>query len=133
LIGKREIYETTFGFQEIPGEGDAYYGIDYVKNSLDKDSLNNGDFTNDDFVDGIYFEDIVLTESDRLFAAGDTVILDIHSIGVETSNFLVDIQNEIFRGSPFDEPPANVRTNITGGAIGYFIVSDSRREEVLIQ
>ena len=127
------IYETIFSFQEIPGEGDAYYGIDYVAGSTDRDSLFNGQFTNDEFVDGEYFEDIDISDYDRLFKIGDQVVLDIFSIGFETSEYLVDVQSEVFRGGLFDAPPANVRTNITGGAAGYFIVSAANRATFTIQ
>ena len=127
-------YETLFDFQEIEGEGDAYYGIDYLKGSTAGDSLVNGSYTNDAFLDGEYFEEIILTEDDRLFLTGDTAVVEIYSIGEETANFLFDIESEIYRGGPFDPPPANIRSNITGGRVfGYFIVSDARRQEVVIR
>ncbi len=125
-------YETVFDFQEIPGEGDAYYAVDYQVGSPAKDSIINGGYADDRFVDGQFFEDVVVTEDDRLFDSGDTAIIEIHSIGLETALFLQDIETEIYRGSPFDPPPANVRTNITGGATGYFIASDARRDTVFI-
>jgi len=124
-------YGLSFGFQEIPGEGDGYFGVDYLKGNLDKDTLSYGGFTNDQIGDGVYFGDIVLTNEGYML--GDTAVLDIHSIGIETSNYLTDIQLEVFRGSPFDPPPANVRTNIEGGAIGYFIMSDARRKEIVVE
>lgn len=127
------IYESIFSFQEIPGEGDAYYGIDYVEGTTDNDTLFNGQFTNDDFVDGEYFEDIDISDYDRLFKIGDKVVLDIFSIGFESSEYLVDIQTEVFRGGLFDTPPANVRTNISGGALGYFIASGANRETLVVE
>lgn len=128
-----EVYETFISFQEIQGEGDAYYAIDYEKGTLEGDSLFNGGFADDAFIDGLFFEDIEMTDYDRPHELGDTVYVELHSIGLETSKFLQDIQDELFRGSPFDAPPTNVRTNISGGAIGYFIVGDSRRAELVIQ
>lgn len=127
------IYESLFSFQEIPGEGDAYYGIDYIENSTDRDSLFNGQFTNDDFVDGEYFEDVEISDYDRLFKIGDRIVLDIFSIGFETSEYLLDVQTEVFRGSIFDTPPANVRTNISGGALGYFIASGANRATLVVE
>jgi len=127
------IYETLFDFQEIPGEGDAYYGIDYLAGSAAGDSLINGSFTNDEFIDGQYLDDIDLSADDRLFQIGDTAVIEIYSIGKETANFLIDIESEIFRGGPFDAPPANVRTNFTGGAIGYFIIADARSARLVIE
>ena len=127
------IYETIFSFQEIPGEGDAYYGVDYITGSTDKDTLFNGQFTNDEFVDGEYFEDIEISDYNRLFKLGDKVVLDIFSIGFETSEYLLDVQTEVFRGGLFDPPPVNVRTNISGGALGYFIVSGTDRKTFTVQ
>ncbi len=126
-------YLALFSFQETPGEGDAYYAINYLKGSTDGESLRNGGFANDDFVDGEYFEDIVVSEDEnRLFNPGDTVVFELFSIGLESNNYLMDIESEIFRGSPFDAPPANVRSNFNNGAVGYFIMSGgSQVEEVL--
>lgn len=127
------IYETIFSFQEIAGEGDAYYGIDYIQGSTDKDTLFNGQFTSDEFVDGEYYEDLEISDIDRLFKQGDVVVLDIFSIGIETSEYLLDIETEVFRGDIFDPPPVNVRTNISGGAIGYFIASGTDRQTYIVQ
>ncbi len=127
------VYGTTFGFQETAGGDDAYYAIDFLKGTMAGDSMRNGGFANDDFVDEEYFADIELSEFDRLYALGDTAIVELYSIGDETANYLSDIESEVFRGSPFDPPPANVRTNFTGGAVGYFIASGAQQVEVVIE
>lgn len=133
IIDSFHIYGTIFDFQESPGEGDAYYAIDFLKGTMQGDSMRNGGFANDDFVDGEYFEGIELSEVDRFYELGDTAVLEFYSIGIETANFLIDIESEIFRGSPFDPPPANVRTNFTGGAVGYFIISGAQSREIIIK
>lgn len=125
-------FDALFSFQEIEGEGDGYYVSTYVKGTLYGDSLIYGGFADDSFADGTYIEDVSFYGGEE-FYFGDTIILDFFSIGMETASYLQDIENEIFRGSPFDAPPANVRTNIEGGAIGYFIVSDARRAEFVIE
>ncbi len=127
------LHETVFSFQEIPGEGDAYFGVDYLKGTLAADSITNGGYADDAFADGQYIDGVLLSEDDRYFELGDTAVVELFSIGLETAEFLQDIENEIYRGSPFDAPPANVRTNIEGGAIGYFIISDARRAEIVIE
>ena len=127
------IYGTIFSFQETPGDDDAYYAVDYLKGTMAGDSMRNGGFANDDFADGEYFAEIELSEYDRLFAVGDTAILELFSIGDETANYLADIESEIYRGLPFDPPPANVRTNFTGGAIGYFIISGAKQVEIIVE
>lgn len=129
----KDKYETVFGFQELIGEGDAYYAVDYLKGSIAGDSLVNGQFANDEFVDGEYFDDIYISDYERLFEIGDTAVIELYSIGIETSNYLVDIESEIFRGGPFDPPPANVRSNIQGGALGYFIAAGAKQVSIIKQ
>lgn len=128
-----DLYETVFEFQEIPGEGDAYYLIDYKKGSVDGDSLFNGVFANDDFFDGEYIDDIRVSEEERLYAVGDTVVIELLSIGKESASFIADIESEVFRGGPFDPPPANVRSNISNGALGYFIMADAKSVELIVK
>ena len=128
-----DLYGTVFDFQENMGDGDAYYAIDYLKGSAAGDSLINGSYADDEFVDSEYFEDIEISEEDRLFEIGDTAVIELYSIGQETFRFLTDIESEIFRGGPFDAPPANVRTNFSGNAVGYFIISGGQQVELIIQ
>jgi len=123
-------YSVYFSFRDTEGEGDGYYGVIYNKGSLDGDTIFNGDFVNDEFIDGSYFEDVDLTSS--LHYEGDTVIVELHSIGIETSNYLNDIQEEVFRGGLFDSPPVNVRSNFSNGALGYFITSGAQKIEIVI-
>lgn len=127
------VYETIFAFQETPGSGDAYYFIDYLKGSLAGDSVQNGGFVDDQYFDGAYLKNVVVTESDRLYFEGDTVVVEMHSIGVSSYFFLEEMSNVIYGNGPFDPPPANVKTNISNGAVGYFIISDARRDEIVIQ
>lgn len=124
-------YDVFFDFEDTPGEGDGYYGIDYKKGTTDGDTLFNGGFTNDEFVDGIKFTEITLSD-DEEFYLGDTVIVEAYSIGIDASNYLQDVINEVFRGGIFDPPPVNVRSNISNGALGYFIASGIQREEVIV-
>jgi|GEM_PF-1505382 len=124
-------YDVYFSFEDTEGEGDGYYGVIYNKGTLSGDTIFNGDFIDDEFIDGSYFEDVNLTSSTHI--AGDTVILDLHSIGIETSNYLTDIQEEIFRGGLFDAAPVNVRSNFSNGALGFFITSGARRIELIIE
>lgn len=126
----KEIYGLFFDFWETPGEGDGYYGIDYHKGSPLGDTITNGGFINDDFVDGLYLENLSIENFG--YSLGDTVILEVHSVGIEATNYLQDIEVEIFREGIFDPTPVNVRSNISNGAVGYFIVSGARRIEYVM-
>jgi len=123
-------YYVLFSFQETDGEGDGYIGVDYKKGEEDW-KLTSGEYTNDDFVDGLYFEDISVTNGD--YFLGDTIILEMYSIGLEASNFLQDIESEVFRNGLFSPPPVNIRSNFSNGALGYFIASGAERAEVSLE
>ena len=126
-------YETVFGFQETPGLGDAYYVVDYQLGSAFGDTLLNGGYADDEFFDGQFIDDIRVTEEDYLHQAGDSVIVELYSLGEETAKFLLDIELEVFRGGPFDPPPANVRSNFSGDALGYFIMSGADQQMIIIE
>lgn len=126
-----DTYDIYFSFDEEDGEGDGYFGIDFLKGTKGGDTLVNGGFIDDEFIDGEYFDDISLTES--IYAIGDTAILEVHSIGRDASRFLQDIIDETFRDGLFDPTPVNVRSNFSNGAVGYFITSCSSRIEVVIE
>jgi len=128
-----DLYESIFDFQETLGEGDGYYFIDFLKDSVDGDSLFNGGYANDEFIDGEYLSDIKITEFDRLYKMGDTLIIELYSIGKETVNYFSDIESEVFSDGPFDAPPANIRTNISNGALGYFIIGDAESVELIVE
>jgi len=126
-----DYYDVFFGFQETPGIGDGYYGVDYRKGTSDGDTLIIGGFTNDDFGDGVFYSDITVTNEG--YEIGDTIILDVFSIGAEASNYLQDVINEVFREGVFDPPPVNPRSNISNGALGYFITSGAGRYEYVVK
>jgi len=126
-----ELHDIYFDFWENEGEGDGYYANDYRKGTANRDTLFNGGFTNDDFVDGLYFQDISVTENSH--ALGDTVILDTYSIGKDAADFLQAIGNEVFREGLFDPAPVNVKGNVSNSALGYFIISEARRFEIIIK
>lgn len=126
------IYEVLFDFQENSTTGDGYYGVSYEKGTPIGDTLFVGGFVNDDIGNGQYFENVGITDYDYLHALGDTAIVEIYSIGTKSVDYLIELATETFRGGPFDPPPANVSTNITGGAIGYFMIADARTSTIII-
>lgn len=125
-----EFIVLSFNFKETKGEGDGYFIRDYKLNSLRKDSLSNGAYISDEFIDGILLEDISVTQEG--FEIGDTAVIDLFSIGIDAVNFLQDLTNEVYKGGFFDPPPVNIRTNISNGAIGYFIIGGASRDTIII-
>lgn len=126
-----ELYDVYFDFWENEGEGDGYYGVDYLKGTTNGDTLFNGDFTNDDFLDGLYFQDVTVTNEGH--ELGDTVVLELYSIGKDAADYLQAIGNEVFRQGLFDPAPVNVPSNISNDALGYFIIGGAQKIEVVVQ
>jgi hypothetical protein len=61
---------------------------------------------------------------------GDTsmVTLEMHSVTTGYYDFMTAMMLEtVWKGSPWDGPPANVAGNVSNGAKGYFRASDVKR------
>jgi hypothetical protein len=94
--------------------------------------------TDDKFINGtyangtsIYFLD-QSSEYERL-VAGDTVTVELNSLGKEYFNFLQEAQAELRGSNPlFSGPPANVKGNISNGAIGFFSAYSVSRASVRV-
>jgi hypothetical protein len=62
----------------------------------------------------------------------NSIILETLSISKNYYNFLLDSNQEtVWRGSPWDAPPANISTNVVNGA-GFFKASDVKRNKVTL-
>lgn len=121
-------YINYFGY-EPEGLGHCYLWNLYLDNRLYNDSLHKSVFTTDDFVDGNYIKDfeIFFISEDKLDNDTTYVVVEMHSISKEYNDFLVSLLLEtVWKGSPWDGPPANAVPNISNGALGYFRASDRK-------
>jgi len=90
------------------------------------DTLNEWFVTDDKFLNGNYTNGIGIGYLDQGTAEeglqlGDTVTVEVNSIGKDYANFLFEAQTELFGSNPlFSGPPANVKGNISNGGIGFF-------------
>lgn len=91
------------------------------------DSLSRIGITDDRIVDGGYLYGVYilfLREEEVVF--GDTLTIATSTISEDYYNYLVEAQTELNPKNPlFSGPPANVKSNISNGAIGYFAVFGS--------
>ena len=56
-----------------------------------------------------------------MLVPGDTVTVELNNMGKEYFGFLQEAQAELRGSNPlFSGPPANVKGNISNGAIGFF-------------
>jgi len=123
-------YELLIYAKE-PQETKDYYMVKYYRN----DSLTyDGDtdvYVLDDYGVG---ENIAGVPSDVWYAIGDKAGLEMYSLsrdGFLFYNDLVIMLNS--DGGMFSPPPANPRTNFSGGALGFFQVSAVNSREVVLQ
>lgn len=125
-------YTVVPYFQEPPAEGDHYIFKMLINGEYFTDSLIDWFFTNDDIVNGSYIGD---AEFFTFYAElGDEITFEMFSITeADFDNLNAILLETEFRGGLFDGAPANVPTNVTGGAVGQFIMADVERKTVTIQ
>ena len=130
-------YSVRLWSQELPGVGDSYLWKLWVNDEPVRDTLTELTITTDELFDGWYVADVEvhnLQINEEAFP-GDTVTLEQWNIGYEGYQVFFGIANETaFNGGLFDAPPANVETNLSNGALGYFGAAGvSRKSAVIVE
>jgi hypothetical protein len=120
------------GFWEVksffsdPSTKDYYRFLISRNGTILSDTLAEWFVTDDLFLNGNYVYDAPVafldqSAADEVLKSGDTVMVEMNSIGKEYAEFLWEAQSEIMGSNPlFGGPPANVKGNINNGAIGFF-------------
>lgn len=127
-VGK--IYEVLLYAKE-PQDTDDYYLFKFFRN----DSLSVGEDGEIYVVDDANLgENIDGIGSPIYFAAGDLARCEIYSLSRTAFVFYRDLQNLLNNdGGLFSQPPANTRTNLSDGAIGFFQASALHEREIEIK
>jgi hypothetical protein len=128
-------YSVRIWTQELPGQGDRYMWLTYVNGSSVRDTLRELTFVDDVLYDGVYVADVEIDflEIDTEATTGDTVLIKQYNIGPEAYDIFIGIMNETdWNGGLFDAPPANVATNLSNGALGYWGAASVREKSVII-
>ncbi len=93
--------------------------------SLTDDRFFNGNYTNGIIVQFLYEDELV---------DGDTFTLVLSNITEQYYNYLLQAQTEINPKNPlFSGPPANVGTNLSNGAVGYFAAFPSEFTSTIVK
>lgn len=109
-----------------------------VNNKLISDTLTEITAQNDDFFDGNYTNGITsqvldMTDPGEKVQAGDTVTFELNGITEEFYNFILEAQSESFGQNPlFSGPPANIRSNISNDALGFFTAYSVSRSSRIV-
>ncbi len=117
--GEKPLYKVRIWTQELPGTGDHYRWISYVNGIAQSDSLKNAVFADDQLFEGADVNGVAM---DKVRAnPGDVVRVEQLSISAAAFDVIEAILKQTeWRGGLFDPPPANVPTNISNGALGFF-------------
>lgn len=110
-----------FGFaQEPPTYGDKYLFKYYINGELSTDTLNEVVFTDDEGVNGNYINGLEIYFIDDA-ESGDTITIEAQTITNEYYDYIISFMLETeWQAGAFGGPPANIKTNISNGALGFF-------------
>ena len=124
-------YDVLFYGREPEPAGDYYLYLLYINNKLYTDTITEVSFVSDEFVNGNYIRDLPIyrIREAEVIPVPVEVTLEMHSITKQYYDFLSSLMVEtVWRGSPWDGPPANVPGNISNGATGFFRASEIKRK-----
>jgi len=120
-------YTLSVWGQEVAGERNYYMWKYKINGTFGRtDSLQNVYFLDDKGIDGAYIPGYPIYSIDsKEIQSGDTLSLYGYTISADYYQFLRSILLETFwrGGGPWDGPPANIPSNFTNGALGYFWVA----------
>jgi hypothetical protein len=127
-------YAILYFGPEKPSPGDFYLWNLYINDTIFNKYYWNSTFTDDKFVNGSYIHDFMVyfIEKSDLKKDTNSIVLESLSISKNYYNFLLDSNQEtVWRGSPWDAPPANISTNVVNGA-GFFKASAVKRNKIVL-
>jgi hypothetical protein len=126
-FGKNGSWETQLYIQDPPGAN--YYSFRGYRNEiLVTDTLSNVRISDDKFYDDRYVRGMPTLfwnqeQKSEKINVGDKIKLQVGSITKEYYTFLDELKQEVNPKNPlFSGPSANVSTNISNGAYGFFSV-----------
>ena len=103
-----------------------FYSFQVYKNGvLQSDTINEMAITDDRFFNGSYLAGVpayFMHGEDANFEQGDVITLKMGGITKDYFTFVAELRDETFkfRNPLFSGPPANIISNVSGGAVGYF-------------
>lgn len=130
-----EYFEEWYGYWEVqlfawdPVETEDYYTFNVYRYDtlltypINEITIIDDSYFNGNFINGasIYYF-VTDDEYGEYLYPGDSITVQMSGITQEYYNFLYEFQDETseFRNPLFNGPPANISTNISNGAIGFF-------------
>jgi hypothetical protein len=123
--GDRGLWEVKCWLQDSPAPD--FYRFELFRNKhLITHKLSKWQVTDDTFFNGIYAAGIIVDYLDQSsdnekLNPGDTLHVELNAISREYYYFIQDAKSELRGSNPlFSGPGANVKGNLSNGAIGFF-------------
>lgn len=123
------LWEVRCYLQDPPST-DFYRFMISRNGTLISDTLDEWIVTDDRFFNGYYVYGATVAyldqgkEEEKLIA-GDIVVVELNNLEEDYANFIWNAQSELRGSYPlFSGPPANVKGNLSNGAIGFFSAHD---------
>jgi Domain of unknown function (DUF4249) len=105
-----------------------------ITDSLQEMIVQNDIFFNGNYAYGIPSQFLDQGKKDEIIYPGDIITLEINGITEEYYNFILEAQSETFYQTPiFSGPPANISSNISNGALGFFTAWSVTRRSVVFR
>jgi hypothetical protein len=124
-------YDVLFYGHEPQPAGNHYMYNLLINNKLYTDTITEVNFASDEFVNGSFVRDYQVFRIHELDLKELTsfVTLEMYSISKKYYDFLSALMVEtVWRGSPWDGPPANIPGNVSNGGSGFFRASAVKRK-----
>ncbi len=134
---KEGIWEVKCYVQEPPTV-DFYRFLILRNHTMLTDSLDEWFVTDDVFFNGNYTNGATVAylqqgASQESLSPGDDVTVEVNGIGKDYYDFVMEAQAELRGSNPlFSGPPANVKGNISNGAVGSFNAYSATRSSTKV-
>jgi hypothetical protein len=124
-------YDVLFYGHEPQPVGNHYMYELLINNKLYTDTITEVSFASDEFVNGSFVRDyhVFRIREKDLKELTSLVTLEMYSTSKKYYEFLSAMMVEtVWRGTPWDGPPANIPGNVSNGGAGFFRASAVKRK-----
>jgi hypothetical protein len=115
-----------------------YYAFKVYKNgilltdTLSELIVQDDEFFNGNYTYGIPAQFLSDNKPDERVRLGDTITFELNGISEDYFHYVIEAQSQIFSQTPlFSGPPANISTNISQGAMGFFVAYSIHRSSII--
>ncbi len=129
------LYHINLFMQEPQPIGDYYLWEIFIDGVHESDTLRKKSFVSDEFINGSYIANVPIYLIENTKILNDTSIVKIQmlSISKEEYDFMLAVLLETdYSGAGFNGPPANIPSNISNGAVGFFGAAAVTEDSVFV-